>query len=119
MSNLVLTATDRPTTLSGQVTPAAGLGPIDAMVCIFPADYRAWIADNMSPMGMRFFRPSGNWTYNATWLAPGEYLAIVYREADGAEFTPAFIERLAKLATPVTVCPGEKATLDLRLVNIR
>ena len=119
VSNLVLTATDRFTTLTGQIARESGLGAIGATVCIFPADYGAWIADGMPANRLRSFRASGSWTYTATWLPPGDYLALVYREADGADLTPAFVERLAKLAIKVTLRDGEKATLDLRVVDIR
>jgi protocatechuate 3,4-dioxygenase beta subunit len=119
VSNLVLTATDQFTTLSGVVAPEPGLGPIAATVCIFPADYKGWFADDMTPTRVRSFRPSGTWTYTATWLPAGDYLAVVYREAEGDDLTPAFVERLAKLATPVTLHAGEKTTMNLAIVTIR
>lgn len=119
IGNLVLTATDRFTTLTGTVTPEPGLGPIGANVYIFPADYRSWIADGMTATRMRFFRPTGAWRYTATWLPPGDYLAVVFREVDADDMTPSFVERLAPLATKVTLKEGQVVTLDLGVSSMR
>jgi len=101
------------------VVAGGGLGLIEAMICILPADYKAWFAEDMTPTRSRTFRPSGTYTYSASWLPPGDYLAVVYREAEGADFTPAFVERLARFATPITLRPGERTLLDLAVVAIR
>ena len=69
--NLVLTATDRLTTLTGRVAPEPGLAPIGAAICIFPADYRGWIADGMPATRMRIFRTTGAWTVHRGVAAAG------------------------------------------------
>ena len=119
IGSLVLTATNRFTTLTGRITPEPGLGPIGANIFLFPADYRGWIADGMSANRMRLFRPTGAWMYTATWLPPGDYLAVVFPEVDADDLTPPFIARLAALASKVTLTEGQAVTLDLRVASIR
>jgi hypothetical protein len=118
LKNVDLTMTDRYTDVSGRVT-APGRGPIGVTVFVFPADYRRWLAEGASLAEMRAFRPSSNWNYRATWLPPGDYLVLAYPEADGSTLSTEFVERLAKLAAPVSLVVGQKTTLDLTIASIR
>lgn len=118
LKNVDLTLTDRYTDVSGRVT-APGRSPIAVTVFVFPADYRRWLAEGASPAEMRSFRPSSAWSYRATWLPPGDYLVVAYPEADGSALSAEFVERLATLATPVSLVVGEKKTLDLTTASIR
>jgi hypothetical protein len=118
LNEVHLTLTDRYTDVSGRVT-APGHGPIGVTVFVFPADYRRWLAEGASAAEMRSFRPSSGWTYRATWLPPGDYLILAYPEADGSALTVEFVERMAKLAVPVSLGLGERKTLDLTLASIR
>jgi hypothetical protein len=119
ITDVVLTMTNRFTELSGRIAGPPGLRPIEATIFIFPADYREWIAADMPAARSRSFRATGTWTFRASWLPPGDYLAIVYPEFDAEELTPAFVERLAKLAVPVTFSAAEKKTMDLTVARIR
>ena len=118
LANVVVTMTDRFTDLTGRVN-APGLSPIATAVLIFPADYRRWIADGVPYPRMRTLRPTTAWTYRASWLPPGDYLAVAYPEVEGEELSPEFIARLASRAMPITLGPGERKALDLTLVSVR
>jgi len=119
VGDLVLTATNRFSTLTGQVIPEAGLGPIAANILIFPANYEEWIANGMSQLQRRLFGPSGAWRYTATMLPPGDYLALVFSELEAEDLTPAFIRRVAPRGQKVTLTEGAPVTLDLRFVSVR
>jgi len=117
--NLVLSATNQFTQLQGMLEPQPGLAPVGVSVLVFPADYRQWIAHGMSPVQLRSGRLTGTWAFNATWLPPGDYLMVVYREAEGEDVTPAFIERIASRAEKVRLAEGQAVTIALTLAQLR
>jgi hypothetical protein len=119
VGSLVLSATNQFTTIRGLLQPEPGLAPIGVNILVFPADYRDWIARGMSPAEVRNARMPGTWTYTATWLPPGDYLVIVYRETDAEDLSPAFIERLAPRAERIRLAEGQPVTVALTMTQIR
>ena len=91
---------------------------MDAAVFVFPTDYRRWIERGMTGNAdVRSYAPAG--TYSFQRLRPGDYLVAAVSDADLMDRNdPGFIERLAPLATPVSLTPGARQTVDLVAVRI-
>jgi len=115
VSGIVIRFSDRRTVLSGTVTDGAGKPDANALVLVFPADYRLWIENGMPAAGARAVAASQAGGYTIDGVRPGEYLAT----AVSAELFDKWrdrptIERLASGATPVTLERGDVKRLDLR-----
>jgi hypothetical protein len=116
-SDVVLTLSDRRSSLAGRVQDAEGRPISDATVVIFSADRAHW-----RPQSRRVHavRPATDGGYHAADLPPGDYLvAAVRRAGPDAWSDPAFLERLAASAVRVTVGDGAAGTADLRVVDVR
>jgi hypothetical protein len=118
LANVVITYTDRTTSLEGSVRVEGRTGDPDAIVVAFPANWKRWIETGMSQRGIRQSSVQTNGTYRLSSIPPGEYLAIAI-PADTVRDTgdPAFIATLAERATRVTVPASGPATLALTLVR--
>ena len=119
VTGLTITLTDRVTRLTGNVT-ATGTGrPSEALVIVFPADYRGWIDAGMNSRRTQTARPGATGAYAVMTLTPGEYLAIAIDRSDEGDLQdPAFIEALARGATKVTVGTDSR-TQDLTITRVR
>jgi hypothetical protein len=120
MAGVVLKFTDRPPELSGTVRSENGAGDPTALVLIFPRDERGWTDYGASPRRLRSVSPDTNGAYRVTGLPTGEYLvAAVNEEALQPWQDPAVLQKLAGLATSVTIGPGEKKSQDLVVRGLR
>ena len=63
VSDIVITYTDRIGQVEGKVRNAAGALAANASVVLFPADYRAWIANGMNQRRVRTARSGSTRTY--------------------------------------------------------
>ena len=119
VTDVVLTFSDEQLTLSGTVTATAGQKPEDAIVYLFPADYRAWIADGMNPRRSKTARAQGGGSYAFGLVPRGDYMAAAIDRSDEGDLQDAtFVEALAKVAVRVSVT-SEKQTLDLTAARVR
>jgi len=119
LSDVVITFSDEQLNLTGTVTAIAGQKPADAIVYLFPADFKSWIANGMNPRRSKTVRASSAGTYSFGPLTRGDYLAAaVDRSDEGDMQDPAFIEGLSRIAVRVSVT-SEKQTLDLTAARVR
>ena len=119
IGGVVVTVTDEAFSLTGTVTPAAGQTVADAVVLLFPADYRAWIENGMNPRRSRSGRPNPAGAYTFPVLPAGDYLVVaVDRSDEGNLQDPAYIEALSRLGTRVSVVSA-KQTLDLSTMKVK
>ena len=117
VSGVMLTFTDRPSALSGQVTDRTTAdGPVTVLV--FPADSSAWMGYGSSPRRLRSVPADANGSYQAANLPPGEYLVAAVPDRLAGEWqNPAFLESLAGSATRVRVGNGEQVTQNVQVVR--
>jgi hypothetical protein len=116
LNDVEVVLTDEVTEVAGTVTDARGAPANDALVVAFPADPERRFA------GSRFFAAthvSAGGAYRLRALTPAIYFVAVidrFRDADEEAWQePAFLERLAREAMPMTVTDGQHASLDLKL----
>jgi hypothetical protein len=115
VSNLVVTFTDAPSTLSGQVHSAAGPPDTTATVLVFPAESAAWINYGSFPRRLREIRVGRDGHYRTVGLPPGDYLVVAVADEAAANWQdPAVLKALAREATSVTLADGESRALTLR-----
>jgi protocatechuate 3,4-dioxygenase beta subunit len=115
VTDVMITFTDRRADLTGAVRDAAGRPNADAAVVVFPADYPAWIAQDLPPVRSRSTLTSTRGSYELQALLPGEYLAAAV-DADVLNRWPhaASVQTIAPFATRVTIARGESRRLDLQ-----
>jgi len=110
---VVLTLTDRQSSLSGAFQDAAGRGTSAITVILFPTN-PAWRGE-MSRR-VRVQRPGTDGKYSFVDLPPGDYvLAAVTDMEPGAWQHPDFLSSLVVGGVPVTITEGEEKTQDLRI----
>ena len=116
-SRVQVVLTQRAASLAGVVTRAAG-GPTRGSVVALGDDPALW-HDRASTTTIVSTDADGK--YRLEGLRPGRYLvvAIPREEPPSPVITPAYLELLAKHATPVTFGEGESKTLDLRRVEVQ
>ena len=113
IAGVVVTFTDRMAQLSGTVSAPGETDLSETSVMVFPANYRAWIANGMSSRLSKTTRAARNGAYALPNVPAGDYLvAAIDRASEGDMQDPAFIEALSRIGTRVTVA-SEPVTLDV------
>jgi hypothetical protein len=80
---------------------------------VFAADRAYWPAGTAR---VRKVQPASNGKYTIAGLPPGEYYVCAVTDAEPNDLKdPAFLESLAAASFKITLKPGEKRTLDLKL----
>ena len=118
VSGVEIEMTNRLQEVSGVVTDADGK-PVPNM--------RSWSLRRIVPAGSRPFnrytgtiRPGADGRFKLATLPPGDYYAIALDRSDAIEGQdPEFLEGLTRLATAVSLAPGETRTLDLKLFTVQ
>ena len=119
VDGLVLTFTDRPTAVSGTIRNAQGRPDANATVLVFHAD-GAWTDAGPSPRRLGSTRPDRSGAFTITGLPVGDYHVIAIDDRLATDWQdPAFLRKLAPLASRVTVTEDGRATVDLTTAAIR
>lgn len=114
VSDVVITFSDRRSELSGTITDNAGRPDSEAAVVLFPADYRAWIANGLSALATRaqLATQSGRYSFP---VRPGDYLVAAVSEEVLAVWPHGpTVEKIVLTATRVSIARGESRQQDLR-----
>jgi hypothetical protein len=114
VSGIVITFTDRPASVSGLVTDAAGRTDTSAGVLAFPLDYQSWLANGSPPAVARAIPAAQTGVFTIPDLPPGEYLMVAVGLEMLDDWQPAMVKALAGQATRVTMANGTAARVDLR-----
>jgi hypothetical protein len=114
IGDITITFSDRRSELTGTVLDKNGRPDPAAVVLVFPADYRAWIQNGLSPMAARAEAASQAGTFSIP-LRPGDYLvAAIDEDMLGSWRRPGTIETVARTATAVAIARGDSKRMDLR-----
>jgi hypothetical protein len=119
VANVVVTLTDQLAQLSGTVSAPASFSSAEAIVVLFPANYRTWIDGGMNPRLVRTARVASSGTYTLPGLTAGDYLAVAIDRGDEGDLQdPAFIETLSRSATLVAIA-NDARTQALTVMPVR
>ena len=112
VSGVIVTVTDRQTTVAGHVLDRDGQPVRSYVVVVLPADPTATDV----PRRIHMVRSDANGRFEIRRMRPGRYLAAAVEWIEqGRQFAPEFQERLRREAREFTVGEGETLTLELRL----
>lgn len=116
VSGVVITFTDRPNELSGQVT---GDGSLEtSAVLIFPTESAAWVGYGNSSRRFANLRADKQGNFKTTGLPVGEYFAIAIPDKMANDWqNPKFLESLTSEATRFRIRDGEKQTISLKVAR--
>lgn len=120
LPNVVVTLTDKRSTITGTTQSATGGAPSSASVVIFPAAWREWITSGMNTQLARVVRTPPAGTFSIAGLPPREYLMLAVDNNEAPDIQdPAVFEALARAATTVSVAEGETKTVTVRIVQVQ
>jgi hypothetical protein len=121
LTDVVFTFGDALGELAGTARPSGGpASEVSGSVVLFPADYREWITTGMGTRRARRVDVAVNGTFEIHNLLPGDYLAAAVTSDSLADLQdPAVIDALARIATPVSVPDGQRASLSLSITRVR
>jgi len=120
VTDLVVTFTDRTTSLQGSVRTLAGAADPDTLVILFPTDPARRVVFGSRPHRLLGARPNANGVYSFTTVVPGDYLIAAVPDVSASAWrSPPFLEKAARLAVRVRVSEGATATQDLTRVDIK
>jgi hypothetical protein len=119
LSGLLLTFTDQPSRVNGLVRDDLGRPDPGAAVIVFPRD-GIWTNLGASARRIRLIRPSRTGQFTLTGLPPGRYNIAAIDDASVSHWQdPAFLRRLAGVATDVTLNPLQPLSVNLTRVVVR
>jgi hypothetical protein len=119
VTGAIVTFTDKVGQVSGTIRTATGTAPDEATVLLFPADYRGWARNGMSPRRLASATLTKATAFTLPRLLAGEYLIAAVATLDPNDREdPAFFEALSRVATRLTLGEGEQRSLDLSIVRV-
>ena len=115
VAGIVMTFTDRPTTLSGLAMDSTGRPDPDAAVFVFPTDHHAWSQNGLHAALAHAAATTQTGTYAFDHVPPGDYL-VAAGDVDLLDdwLQASVVQSLAAQATAVTLTNGTATRLDVR-----
>jgi len=118
VTGVVVTFTDRISSIGGRVRDSRGAADRIASVLVFPIDSRMWTDGGQDPRRMRMTRTMPDGAFEFGPLPPGDY----YLAAVGDDFTPEWqdpvvLEALSRQATLVTLAEGQRLTAEIARIG--
>jgi hypothetical protein len=119
VGDVVITMTDRPSSLSGTVRNSRGADSTTT-VFVFPAAQALWNDHGMTPRRFRTARAGTDGGYRVPSLPPGDYLVAAITSVPPLDWMdPRFLQKLAALATRVSIAEGDKKVQDVESKEVR
>ena len=120
LADLVVTYTDKPAGISGTAAIAPGAADVETSVFLIPANRARWPEARVSTRSFRVTRTSVTGAFSLTNVLPGDYLIAALIDASASEWPDEpFLARVAGVATPINVRPGQQATVSLNVSVLR
>jgi Carboxypeptidase regulatory-like domain len=119
VNGVVLTFTDRPSSVAGTVRGADGPDPT-AVVLAYPIDTTAWSSSGALSRRMRTARAAKDGAYAIQGLPAGEYYLVAVQEDRVGEWQdPALLTALSRFAQTIRLGDGEQKTQNLTSAALR
>lgn len=113
VTDVVVTMTDQQTEVSGTVLDNLNRPTAGFPIVVFATDRAYWPAGNAR---VRKIQPASNGKFTILGLPAGEYYVCAVTDVEANDLRdPAFLESLAASSFKITLRPGEKRPLDLKL----
>ena len=113
VTNVMLTLTDRPSSLSGVLQDQDGRPTLDYTVVVFSTDRSTWSSPYRRVRGAR---PGTDGRYLVEDLPPGEYFLAACGEVDAAQLHDAgFLDQLVPAAVRISIRARASEVQDLRV----
>jgi hypothetical protein len=120
LDHVVLTFTDRPTSLTGTVRDASRNTVADVSVGVFPTDRRQWTNFGTISRHIRSARAGVDGRFSFPDLPPGEYFVLVLPSPLASDWqSSTALDALSRTAVTTQLGEGEKRTLDLTTTSGR
>jgi hypothetical protein len=120
VTDVVITLTDRTSTISGVVRDSSGAPDGTVSVLLFPAERAKWANGGAAPRRLKARRASAKGAYTFGGVIPGEYFVIAIDDGASANWQdPVRLEALSHQATRVTVALGDQKGVDLKTEVVR
>lgn len=117
VSGVMISFTDRPTELSGEVTVQSGT-PESSTVLVFPADASAWVGYGSSSRQFASTRAGKDGKYRIPNLPAGDYYAVAIPDSQASDWqNPKFLESLVADAVRVRMRDADKITQNLKVAR--
>ncbi len=114
---IALTFTDRPASLSGNVsTPGGAIDP-GASVLVFPTEPDGWISHGSRPRRLLSTRVGKDGSFSFSNVPPGRYFAVAIPDTVARDMNPKFLDALSRVATRLEIGDGEKKQQALKTVT--
>ena len=119
VTDVVVTYSDKPTTLSVKVTlPLSGESTVTAFV--FPAARTRWPDARLSSRSFSLLRVPATGAVSWPSMLPGDYLVVAIDDALAGNWPDeSLLAKLAAVATPVKVAPNQDATVTIKVSEIK
>jgi hypothetical protein len=115
-TGVVITFTDRPTTLHGAIRGGEGPDP-SAVAIVYPTDTALWAT---APRRLRTARATREGSFSIDALPPGEYYAVAVQEDQVGDWNdPALLQALARYAQTIRLVEGEQKSVTLTAAVIK
>jgi len=120
VSRVVVTLTNAVPSLSGVARLETGAPAATAAVIAFPAEPAQWTDYGLRPERIRTALTSNAGEFRFRTIPAGDYLVIAVPESQVDDWKrPGFFERARLVAATVTIGWGDRASIDVRQVEVR
>jgi hypothetical protein len=119
VTDVVVTFTDRATTLSGTVRAADPGHGAESTILVVPANLEDWLATGMSPLRTATFDVPASGAYRLPITVPGDYVIVALPPELTISMEPEFLKRATPSGVRVTIAAGESKTQPLTISRIR
>lgn len=117
--DMIVTLTDRITTLGGTARDDTGQPSATATVLVFPSDKALWPLAGAGSRRLRTAATGRDGRYSFRELPAGEYFVVALDGADRDVSDPKVLASLTASASRVTLADGETRSQDLRVTVIK
>jgi len=119
LGGVVVTYTDRPAQLSGQVQ-GAPVPDLDALVVMFPANHPPTSDVGLAPRMMRVARPTRTGGFSVANVPAGDYYVAAVPDALSNDWQEVqMLTKIARVATRVSLADGERQTVTLGFTVVK
>jgi hypothetical protein len=115
LPEVVLTFTDRPSELAGELQEVSGRPATDYFVIVFSTNREAW---TLGTRRLQTTRPASDGAFLIRGLPAGEYFLSALTDVEPGEWlSPAFLEQIVAASVKVRVVDGERTQQSLRIAR--